>query len=248
MTSNIQRTIVVTGGSKGIGRAICAAFAAPGVAVYFNFHSDADAGRTTSELIREAGGVPRGMRADVRRESEISDFLKTVVDETGRIDVLVNNAAMTRDGLLLRMKTADWDEVMQVNLTGTFICTKIAAKTMLKQRAGRIVNITSVAGVAGNPGQSNYAASKAGIIGFTKTVARELASRGITVNAVAPGFIKTDMTATLSEQAVTDIVSRIPLARAGTPEDVAGVVVFLASPQADYITGQVIHVNGGMYL
>ena len=248
MTSDLQRTIVVTGGSKGIGRAICAAFAGPGVAVYFNFHSDAAAGRTTSDLIRAAGGVPRGMQADVRKESEISDFLKCAVDETGRMDVLVNNAAVTRDGLMLRMKAADWDEVMQVNLTGTFICTKIAAKTMLKQRAGRIVNITSVAGVAGNPGQSNYAASKAGIIGFTKTIARELASRGITVNAVAPGFIKTDMTANLSEKAATEIISRIPLARAGTPEDVAGVVVFLASPRADYITGQVIHVNGGMYL
>jgi 3-oxoacyl-[acyl-carrier protein] reductase len=247
MTTSIKRTIVVTGGSRGIGRAICAAFAAPGVAIYFNFNSDAAAGRATSELIRAAGGVPRGVRADICSEPEISDFFKSVVDETGRIDVLVNNAAMTKDALLLRMKSADWEDVIRVNLTGTFICTKIAARTMLKQRSGRIVNMTSVAGVTGNPGQANYAASKAGVIGFTKTVARELASRGITVNAVAPGFIKTDMTAGLSENAVSEIINQIPLARAGTPEDVAGAVVFLASPQADYITGQVIHVNGGMY-
>lgn len=248
MTSSIQRTIVVTGGSRGIGRAVCIALAVPGSAVYFNFSATGTTGHSTSEAIRAAGGVPRGIRADVGSESDVSDFFKTVLDETGRIDVLVNNAAIARDALLLRMKTADWEDVIRVNLTGTFICTKTAAKTMLKQRRGRIINITSIAGVAGNPGQANYAAAKAGIIGFTKTVARELASRNITVNAVAPGFIATDMTAGISEKAVSDILNQIPLARAGTPEDVAGAVAFLASPQADYITGQVIHVNGGMYL
>jgi len=248
MTSDIKRTIVVTGGSKGIGRAICKAFAAPGVGVYFNFNSAETTGTETDEEIRSAGGVPKGMRVDVSSEEEVTDFFNTVIDETGRIDVLVNNAGITKDTLLLRMKGKDWDDVIRVNLTGTFNCTKAAARIMLKQRYGRIINITSVAGVAGNPGQANYAASKAGVIGLTKTVAKELGSRGITVNAIAPGFIKTDMTAGLSEKAVSEIVSQIPLARAGTPEDIAGVAVFLASGNADYITGQVIHVNGGMYI
>ena len=248
MTSDIKRTIVVTGGSKGIGRAICKAFAAPGVDVYFNFNSPETTGRDTAEEISAAGGVPRGLRVDVASESQVTDFFKTVLDESGRIDVLVNNAGITKDTLLLRMKGKDWDEVIRVNLKGTFNCTKAAAKTMLKQRYGRIINISSIAGVAGNPGQANYAASKAGIIGLTKTVAKELGSRGITVNAIAPGFVQTNMTAGLSEKAASDIISQIPLARAGTPEDIAGVAFFLASKNADYITGQVIHVNGGMYI
>ncbi len=248
MTSDIQRTIVVTGGSKGIGRAICKTFAAPGVGVYFNFNSLETTGRKTADAIRAAGGIPKGLRVDVSSESEVTDFFKTVFDETGRIDVLINNAGITKDALLLRMKEKDWDDVIRVNLKGTFNCTKAAARIMLKQRYGRIINITSIAGVAGNPGQANYAASKAGVIGLTKTVAKELGSRGITVNAIAPGFIKTDMTAGLPEKAASEIVSQIPLGRAGTPEDIAGVAFFLASRDADYITGQVLHVNGGMYI
>jgi 3-oxoacyl-[acyl-carrier protein] reductase len=248
MTSDIQRTIVVTGGSKGIGRAICRTFAAPGVGVYFNFNSLEITGRETAEAIRAAGGIPKGLRVDVSSESEVADFFKTVFDETGRIDVLINNAGIAKDALLLRMKEEDWDDVIRVNLKGTFNCTKAAARIMLKQRYGRIINITSIAGVAGNPGQANYAASKAGVIGLTKTVAKELGSRGITVNAIAPGFIKTDMTAGLPEKAASEIVSQIPLGRAGTPEDIAGVAFFLASEAADYITGQVLHVNGGMYI
>jgi len=248
MTSDIKRTIVVTGGSKGIGRAICKAFAAPGVSVYFNFNSPETTGEDTAKDISAAGGVAKGMRVDVASERQVIDFFNTVLDETGRIDVLVNNAGITKDTLLLRMKEKDWDDVIRVNLKGTFNCTKKAAKAMLKQRDGRIINITSIAGVAGNPGQANYAASKAGIIGLTKTVARELGSRGITVNAIAPGFIQTNMTAGLPEKSASAIISQIPLGRAGIPEDIAGVAFFLASKSADYITGQVIHVNGGMYI
>lgn len=248
MTSDIKRTIVVTGGSKGIGRAICKAFAAPGVTIYFNFNSPQTTGQKTEEEISEAGGIAKGMRVDVSSKAEVTNFFNTIIDDTGRIDVLVNNAGIAKDTLLLRMKEQDWDDVIRVNLKGTFNCTKAAAKTMLKQRYGRIINIASIAGVAGNPGQSNYAASKAGIIGLTKTVARELGSRGITANAIAPGFIQTDMTAGLSEKALSGILSQIPLGRNGTPEDIAGVAFFLASKSADYITGQVIHVNGGMYI
>ena len=248
MTSDIKRTIVVTGGSKGIGRAICAAFAAPGTGIYFNFNSPQTTGDETADLICEAGGIPRGIRVNVASETQVTEFFKAIIDETGRIDVLINNAGITKDGLLLRMKEQHWDDVINVNLKGTFLCTRAAARTMLKQRHGRIINITSIAGVAGNPGQANYAASKAGIIGLTKTAARELASRGITVNAIAPGFIKTGMTAALSEETESDIISQIPLGRAGTPEDIAGIAVFLASDSAGYITGQVVHVNGGIYI
>lgn len=248
MTSDIKRTIVVTGGSKGIGRAICKVFAAPGVCVYFNFNSPETTGQDTAEEITATGGVARGMQVDVSSETEVTRFFNTIIEDTGRIDVLVNNAGIAKDALLLRMKAQDWNDVIRVNLNGTFNCTKAAAKTMLKQRYGRIINITSIAGVAGNPGQANYAASKAGIIGLTKTVARELGSRGITVNAIAPGFIQTGMTAGLSDKMSSDILSQIPLGRHGTPEDVAGVAFFLASKNADYITGQVIHVNGGMYI
>ena len=175
------------------------------------------------------------------------DFFDNVIKDTGRVDVLVNNAGITKDGLLMRLKTKAWDDVMNINLKGTFMCIKIAAKHMVKQRYGRIINLASVVGVTGNAGQANYAASKAGVIGLTKSAAKELASRNITVNAVAPGFIETDMTAVLPDNVKDAMLSQIPLGRAGTPEDVAGVAAFLASEGADYITGQVIHVSGGMY-
>ncbi len=242
------RTIVVTGGTRGIGNAICMAFAQPGNRVFFNYSSSDKAATQTEKMAEENGGQAKGFRADVTSESEVADFFKWILQETGRIDVLVNNAGIARDGLLVRLKEKDWDEVVDTNLKGAFLCSKAASKTMIKQHYGKIVNISSVVGAMGNPGQANYVASKAGLIGLTKAVARELASRNITVNAVAPGYIETDMTQNLSEQVQSELKEMIPLARLGKPEDVAETVVFLASDQAAYITGQVIHVNGGMYM
>ena len=246
MTSENRKTIVVTGGSRAIGRAICTALAAPEADVYFNFSAaEADA-RITEQMVRERGATATALQMDVTDPDQVTGFFQRVLDDTGRIDVLVNNAGITRDGLLVRMSDANWDAVMDTNLKGAFRCTRAAARQMLKQRSGRIIHISSVVGVTGNPGQANYVASKAGIIGFTKAVALELASRGITVNAVAPGFIDTDMTASLPEKSRQAMIARIPLGRVGTPEDIAAAVAFLASSQAAYITGQVIHVSGGM--
>ena len=243
-----KQAIVVTGGSRGIGRAICLALAGPEATVYFNYASKHQAAAETENTVRAAGGRAVGICADIASEAAMRDFFQRILSETGRIDVLVNNAGMTRDGLLVRMKVLDWDEVVAVNLKGAFLCAKIAAKTMIKQHSGRIINITSVVGVTGNSGQANYSASKAGMIGFTKAVAKELASRNITVNAVAPGYIETDMTDALSEKNKEAMLQQIPLARFGRPQDVTAVVVFLASEAASYITGQVIHVSGGMYM
>ncbi|BBO90941.1 3-oxoacyl-[acyl-carrier-protein] reductase [Desulfosarcina ovata] len=248
MTETADRVVVVTGGSRGIGRAICTALSAPETVVYFNYSSNSDAAEATAEAIREAGGKACYHQVDVASTDAVADYLGGVIKEAGRIDVLVNNAGITRDGLLVRMKESDWDAVLDVNLKGAFNCMKAAGKAMMKQRYGRIINITSVVGAAGNPGQANYVAAKAGIIGLTKAVAKELASRNITVNAVAPGYIATDMTSDLGDKAKAAMISQIPLARIGTPEDVAAAVAFLASPAADYITGQVIHVSGGMYM
>lgn len=254
MSEQTQRTVVITGGSRGIGRAICLSFAGPGARIYFNYFSPNDPegekveADKTEKLVIDAGGYAKGISVDVASEKAVEDFFEKVTGETDRIDVLVNNAGITRDGLLVRMKASDWDTVMNVNLKGTFNCTKIAAKFMMKQRSGRIINIASVVGVTGNAGQANYVASKAGVIGLTKTAAKELASRGITVNAIAPGFIETDMTASLSEKVQMAMIAQIPLGRAGKPEDVAAAVDFLASERASYITGQVIHVSGGMYI
>jgi 3-oxoacyl-[acyl-carrier protein] reductase len=249
MNNDNKRTIVVTGGSKGIGQAICIAFAAElGADIFFNFSSEDAAGQKTENAITAAGGTPKGMRVNVASEKEVSTFFKTIVEKTGRIDVLVNNAGITRDNLMLRMKERDWDAVMDINLKGAFHCIKAAARTMILQRFGRIINIASIAGVAGNAGQANYSASKAGLIGLTKSAAKELACRNITVNAIAPGFVETDMTAALPENVRSAAISQIPLGRAGTVEDVAQLAVFLASEAAGYITGQVIHVNGGMYI
>lgn len=248
MTESAERIVVVTGGSRGIGRAICIALSAPGTRVYFNYSSNVAAAQTTAAGIEAAGGTAHYQPVDVASETAVADYLGAILKEAGRIDVLVNNAGITRDGLLVRMKKADWDAVLDVNLSGTFHCMKVAAKAMMKQRYGRIVNISSVVGAAGNPGQANYVAAKAGIIGLTKAVARELASRNVTVNAVAPGYIDTDMTGDLDDKAKAAMLDQIPMARIGTPADVAGVVAFLTSPAADYITGQVIHVSGGMYM
>ena len=248
MTERIKRTILVTGGSRWIGRGICLAFAHADNHIFFNYSSAGEAAAQTEKLVAEAGGSAIGVQVNVASEKEVSEFVARALDDTGRIDVLVNNAGITRDGLLVRMKESDWEDVLNINLKGTFLCIKAVTKPMMKQRYGRIINVSSVVGVSGNPGQANYVASKAGIIGLTKGVAKELASRNITANVVAPGYIETDMTADLPDKAKEAMVSQIPLGRPGTPEDIAAAVVFLASDKAAYITGQVIHVSGGMYM
>lgn len=248
MPDQIKRTVVVTGGSRGIGKAICLAFADPDTSVWFNYASATSAAQETEDALRKKGAAAHGIKVDVRSEEQVKAFFKTVQEESGRIDVLVNNAGITRDGLVVRMKEKDWDEVMDINLKGAFLCAKVAARSMMQQRSGRIINITSLVGVTGNAGQSNYVAAKAGLIGLTKSLARELAPRNITVNAVAPGFIDTDMTGTLDEKTRESILAQIPLGRFGSVGDVAEVVRFLASDKASYMTGQVIHVSGGMYI
>lgn len=246
MSDQEKRIVMVTGGSRGLGRAICLAFAGPGTHICFNYNAADTAARETARLVEAAGGTAGFERVDVAASAEVAGFVKRIVREHGGLHVLVNNAGITRDGLVVMMKEQDWDDVIQTNLKGAFNCIKAVTRPMMKQRYGRIVNITSVVGVMGNPGQANYAASKAGIIGLTKSVAKELASRNITVNAVAPGFVETDMTADLPEKAKEAMLAMIPLGRAGTPEEIAGLTEFLASDKAAYITGQVIHVSGGM--
>lgn len=242
-----DRVAVVTGASRGIGRAIAVALASEGAKIAINYASNSTAADQLVEEITAAGGEATAIPADVSKVDSVDALIKTVTDQWGRIDILVNNAGITRDTLLLRMKPEDWQAVIDTNLTGVFLCTRAVSKLMLKQKSGRIINIASVAGQMGNPGQANYSAAKAGVIGFTKTVAKELASRGITVNAVAPGFISTDMTKDL--KGGEEILKFIPLARYGEPEEVAGLVRFLAAdPAAAYITGQTINVDGGMVM
>ena len=254
MTEQNERIIVVTGGSRGIGRAICLAFAAPQTRIFFNYFSPANpeaeeaAAAETIALVAQKGAQAVGLWANVAVADEVSGFFNQVMEAAGRVDVLVNNAGITRDNLLVRMKEAEWDAVLSVNLKGPFLCTQTVARIMMKQRSGRIINIASIVGAIGNAGQANYVASKAGIIGLTKTAAKEYAGRSITVNAVAPGFIETDMTAALPEKAREAMLAQIPLGRPGQPEDVAAAVTFLASDAAAYMTGQVLHVSGGMYM
>jgi 3-oxoacyl-[acyl-carrier protein] reductase len=254
MTQENARTAVVTGASRGIGRAICLALAGPDTHIFFNYFSPADpeaeaaAAQETESQVAAAGGSAKGVCVDVTDGKEVDAFFAKIMEETGRVDILVNNAGITKDALLVRMKETDWDAVLAVNLKAAFRCSQIAAKTMMKQRSGRIINIASIVGVTGNAGQVNYVASKAGLIGLTKTAAKELAGRGITVNAVAPGFIETDMTAVLPDKIKKAMIDQVPLGRAGTPGDVADLVAFLSSDRAAYITGQVIHVSGGMYI
>jgi len=244
---NLQgKTAVVTGGSRGIGRAISLRLAAMGAVVYINYVSRPDAAEETRRLIEAAGGAAKIVAFDVADGGQVQEAFKHIVNEAGRVDILVNNAGITRDGLLARMKESEWDQVLSTNLKGAFLCTKAVSKIMMKQRWGRIVNITSVIGFVGNAGQVNYAAAKAGLVGMTKAMARELASRNITVNSVAPGYIQTEMTDALPEEARQQLLREIPLACLGTPEDVAGAVAFLVSEDGRYLTGQTLHVNGGM--
>ena len=248
MTDHEQRTVVVTGGSRGIGKAICLDLAGPTTHLFFNYHSQQAAASDTEQQIAAAGGRATAIQTDVAQAEQVEAFFDQILHQTGRIDVLVNNAGISRDNLLVRMKEQEWDTVLDINLKAAFLCAKRAAKAMMKQRYGRIVFISSVVGAIGNPGQANYAASKAGLVGLAKSMARELASRGITVNAVAPGFIDTDMTAALPDKAKDAMAGLIPLGRPGTPEDVAAAVTFIVSDKASYITGQVLHVSGGMYM
>jgi 3-oxoacyl-[acyl-carrier protein] reductase len=243
-----DKTAVVTGGSRGIGRAIAVALAAEGAKVAVIYAGNAAAAEETLSLIKEQGGEAVAMQCDVADDAAVSDMINAVKEQFGSVDILVNNAGITRDGLLMRMKEGDWQTVLDTNLTGVFHCTKAVTKLMMKQRSGAIINITSVVGQTGNAGQANYAAAKAGMIGFTKSVAKELASRGIRVNAVAPGCIDTDMTAVLSAAVKEDMLKSIPLGRVAQPEEVAKAVVFLASDNASYITGQVLNVDGGMVM
>jgi len=238
---------IVTGASRGIGRAIAMKLSTAGAAVVVTATTVEGAARTADEIMA-AGGRALALKVDVSVASDVEVLFKEAVAAFGRLDILVNNAGITKDGLLLRMKEADWDAVLDVNLKGTFNCTREAAKIMSKARYGRIVNVSSVVGEMGNPGQANYCASKAGMIGLTKSVARELARRNVTVNAVTPGFIETDMTLELSEKAKGALQEQIPMGRLGSADDIAGAVLFLVSDGATYITGHVLSVNGGMYM
>ncbi len=238
---------LVTGGSRGIGRSIALSLASDGADVAILARNQERCQRVAAE-IEQLGVRALALSVEVADYAQVEQAVKQLIGQFGRLDILVNNAGITRDGLLIRMSKPDWDEVLAVNLSGAFNLTRCAARHMLKARKGKILNITSVVGLTGNSGQANYAAAKAGIIGLTKTVAQELAPRGITVNAIAPGFIATDMTKGLSTEVKEQILNRIPLARFGTAEEVAAAAKFLLSPAADYITGQVISVNGGMYM
>jgi 3-oxoacyl-[acyl-carrier protein] reductase len=242
------KTALVTGGSRGIGRCIALELASKGVNVAVNYTKNSEAAEAVVREIKAAGAAGIAVKADVSIASEVENLVNEVLNTFGSIDILVNNAGITRDNLILRMTEEEFDDVINTNLKGAFICTKYISKVMIKQKSGKIINVSSVVGIVGNAGQSNYAAAKAGLIGFTKSMAKELAKRGINVNAVAPGFIQTDMSSRLPEKVKEEFLNSIPLMRAGKPEDVAKAVMFLASEYSDYITGQVINIDGGMVM
>ncbi len=239
---------VVTGGSRGIGRAVACRLGSLGATVIVNYVSRPDAAEETVSAIKAGGGMASAIQFDIGSASEVQESFKGIIGDHGKIDILVNNAGITRDGLVATMKEDDWDTVLGINLKGAYNCIKAVYRPMMKKRWGRIITITSVIGYAGNAGQANYAAAKAGLMGLTKSVARELASRGITANGVAPGYIETDMTSEINEKVQEKMLSEIPMGALGSVEDVAGTVAFLSSEDARYITGQVIHVNGGMLM
>lgn len=243
-----DKVALVTGASRGIGKAIAIALAHQGAKVAINYSSSDDAALEVCETIRKNGGTAEIFKAKVNVEEEVDSMFTAIEEKLGNVDILVNNAGITKDNLLMRMKTEEWDSVVDVNLKGAFLCTRRVLKGMMKARYGKIINISSVVGFSGNAGQFNYSATKAGIIGMTKSAALELSSRGIRVNAVAPGFIETDMTAVLTDEVKAAYMEKIPLKALGKAEDIANAVVYLASPMSDYMTGQTLHLNGGLYL
>lgn len=246
MASLNERVAVVTGGSRGIGRGIALELAAQGATVIVNYNQNADAAEAVVTEITDNGGIAQAMQADVSEEEQANSLIKKVTGEYGKIDILVNNAGITRDNVIMMMKAEDFDAVINTNLRSAWLCSKAAVRAMMRKRYGRIVNITSVSGIMGQSGQTNYSASKAGIIGLTKSLAREVASRGVTVNAVAPGFVLTDLTKDLPDELTEQLNTVIPLGRWGEISEVAKAVAFLASEDAGYITGQVLNVDGGM--
>lgn len=243
-----DKVALVTGASRGIGKAIAIALAHQGAKVAINYSSSDDAALEVYETIRKNDGTAEIFKAKVNVEEEVDSMFTAIEEKLGNVDILVNNAGITKDNLLMRMKTEEWDSVVDVNLKGAFLCTRRVLKGMMKARYGKIINISSVVGFSGNAGQFNYSATKAGIIGMTKSAALELSSRGIRVNAVAPGFIETDMTAVLTDEVKAAYMEKIPLKALGKAEDIADAVVYLASPMSDYMTGQTLHLNGGLYL
>lgn len=242
------KNVLVTGASRGIGRSIALELASKGANVVINYAGSEEQAQAVVEEVQKFGVKSFKIQADVSQEADVKTMVKEVISELGGLDILVNNAGVTKDNLLMRMKKEEFDQVIDINLKGVFLCTKAVTRHMMKQRSGKIINVASIVGVSGNPGQANYVAAKAGVIGMTKSVAQELASRNILVNAVAPGFISTDMTDALTKEQQEAILSRIPLAKLGTPEDVANVVRFLASDDANYMTGQTLHIDGGMVM
>ena len=243
-----DKVALVTGASRGIGKAIAISLASQGAKVAINYSSSDAAALEVCETIRKNGGPAEIFKAQVNVEEEVEAMFSSIEEKLGSVDILVNNAGITKDNLLMRMKTAEWDSVIDVNLKGAFLCTRRALKGMMKARYGKIINISSVVGFSGNAGQFNYSATKAGIVGMTKSAALELASRGIRVNAVAPGFIETDMTASLTDDVKAAYMEKIPLKSLGKAEDIAQAVIYLASPMSDYMTGQTLHLNGGLYM
>jgi 3-oxoacyl-[acyl-carrier protein] reductase len=242
------KVALVTGASRGIGREIALELARQGANVAVNFSgSEAKANEVVDE-IKALGREAFAVKCDVSNSGEVAEMVKGTIDNFGKLDILVNNAGITKDNLLMRMKEEEWDDVININLKGVFLCTKAVTRQMMKQRVGRIINIASIVGVSGNPGQANYVAAKAGVIGLTKTTAKELASRNITVNAIAPGFITTDMTDKLSEEGKAEMLKQIPLSRLGEPKDIAKITAFLASDDSAYMTGQTLHIDGGMVM